>query len=111
MVRPLINVYASGTVEIDLDSISIAATWGLEASLMVGDVEPDRYDLDRHTGNIQSQHLGLKNYAYRPRTDLTISSIECLEAYTPDEAIASTYVLDEDAMPTGRAPQSRFCSS
>ncbi len=97
LIRPLINVYASGTVKIDLDRIEIEANWGLEASLMAGDVEPDRYDLDRHTGDV-TQHLGLKNYAYRPRTDLTISSTDCLEAYTPDEALASTYVLDEDAI-------------
>ena len=98
LVRPLINVYASGTAKIDLDSVEIEATWGLEQSLIQGDVEPDRYDLDRYTGDVRSQYLGLKNYAYRPKTDLTTSSIECLEAYTPDEELASTYVLDEDAI-------------
>ena len=97
LVRPLISVYASGTVKIDRDSVEIEANWGLEASLLQGDVEPDRYDLDRPTGEIEAQHLGLKNYAYRP-TDLTTSSTECLEAYIPDEALASTYVLDEDAI-------------
>ena len=98
LVRPLINVYASGTVKIDRDSMKIQATWGLETSLLQGDVEPDRYDLDRHTGNVRAQYLGLKNYAYRPITDLTTSSTDCLEAYIPDEALAQTYVLDKDAI-------------
>ena len=103
LVRPLISVYASGTVKIARDSISIEATWGLEASLLQGDVEPDRYELDRYTGDVRAQYLGLKNYAYRPRTDLATSSRECLEAYIPDEALASTYVLDSDAMPSAGA--------
>ena len=98
LVRPLINVYASGTVKIDLDRIEIEANWGLETSLLEGDAEPDRYDLDRYTGNVTAQHLGLKNYAYRSKTDLTTSSTDCLEAYTPSEALASTYVLDSNAI-------------
>lgn len=96
LIRPLINVYASGTVKIERDSLEIEANWGLEASLLRGDVEPDRYDLDRHTGDVRAQYLGLKNYAYRP-TDLTTAT-ECLEAYIPDEKLASTYVLDSDAI-------------
>ena len=97
LVRPLMNVYASGTVKIADDRIEIEANWGLEASLLWGDIEPDRYDLDRYTGDV-TQHLGLKNYAYRPTPDLTTSSSDCIEAYIPDEALASTYVLDEDAI-------------
>ena len=98
LVRPLINVYASGTAKIDFDEIEIEATWGLERSLLQGDVEPDRYSLDPYTGDVKSQHLGSKNYAYRPKADITELSSECLEAYTPDEKLARTYVLDPDAI-------------
>ena len=99
LVKPLKTAYASGIVEISDDSIRIKASWGLEYSLLRGDVEPDEYYLDRYTGHIQGQHLGHKNYAYRPKTtDRGTSSQDCLEAYVPGENLAETYVLNPQAI-------------
>jgi pyruvate, water dikinase len=93
LVRPLKTAYASGTIELDANLVRIKATWGLETSLLQGDVEPDEYYIDRQTGQIISQYLGHKNYAYRPKTG-------CLEAYIPNENHTETFVLDPKAIIT-----------
>lgn len=64
LIRPLKAAYASGTIELDSNLVRIKATWGLETSLLQGDVEPDEYYIDRQTGQIISQSWGHKNYAY-----------------------------------------------
>jgi pyruvate,water dikinase len=99
LVRPLKAAYASGIVEVSQESVAIKANWGLEQSLLQADAEPDRYYVDRHTGYVLSQHLGNKNYAYRPKSiDLNQPSVDCLEAYIPEENLAETYVLDSEAI-------------
>jgi pyruvate, water dikinase len=96
LVRPLKSAYASGTVEISNDFIAIKANWGLEQSLLQGDVEPDEYYLDRDLKQIISQH---KNYAYRAKdVGLSTPFHDCLEAYLPPENLAATYVLNQEAI-------------
>lgn len=99
LVRPLQSVYASGSVEVASGLFRIKASWGLEQSLIQGNVEPDEYYVNRNSGHIVSRHLGHKNYAYRsPKTDLTIPSCNCLEGYIPQEISSETYVLDQKAI-------------
>ena len=99
LVRPLKYAYASGSVEVASGLFRIKASWGLEQSIIQGNVESDEYDVDRNSGNIVSCHLGHKNYAYRPqKTDLTIPSCNCLEGYIPQEISSENYVLDQKAI-------------
>ncbi|MGL5939513.1 MAG: putative PEP-binding protein [Waterburya sp.] len=95
LIRPLKAAYASGTIELDSNLIRIKATWGLETSLLQGDVEPDEYYINRQTEQIISRSLGHKNYAYRPQNVSAATSLtDCLEAYTPSENHTETYVLE-----------------
>jgi pyruvate, water dikinase len=99
LVRPLKSAYASGTIAIRDDLIQIRANWGLESSLLQGDVEADEYYLDLDLGAIIAQHLGHKNYGYRAKNiDLATPANDCLEAYIPPENLATTYVLQETAI-------------
>ena len=96
LVRPLKQTYASGMVEIAQDSIEVKAVWGLESSLLQGDVQPDRHIIDRHTGEILFRSLGHKNYAYRLSQNRdTSNSTECIEAYIPERTPAQAYILPE----------------
>ena len=98
LVRPLKNAWASGTVEIAPNVIKIKANWGLQHSLLKGEVESDRYYLDRHTGYVLSRHLGRKNYSYRVKSiDPQVLSLDCLEVYIPDQN-DTEYVLDSRAI-------------
>ena len=99
LIRPLKTAYASGIVEVASDLVRIKASWGLEHSLLQGDVEPDEYYVDRKTGYILSRHLGHKNYAYRPKNiDPATPLIDCLEAYIPGETYTEIYVLEQRAI-------------
>ncbi|NJL53245.1 MAG: peptide chain release factor H, partial [Hydrococcus sp. SU_1_0] len=99
LVRPLKSAYASGTIAIRDDVIQVKANWGLEPSLLQGDVEADEYYLDLELGQIISQHLGHKNYAYGAKNlGLATPSNDCLEAYIPPEELTTTYVLQEQAI-------------
>ncbi len=99
LVQPLKSSSASGLVEINQDLIQIKATWGLEHSLLQGDMEPDLYDIDRETGFILSQSLGHKNYGYRPKkTNTAIPETDCIETYITEESLASTSVLNQEAI-------------
>jgi pyruvate, water dikinase len=99
LVRPLKNASASGIVEIRDDMIHLKANWGLEPSLLQGEVEPDRYELDLDTGSILFKHLGHKNYSYRVKEiDLQTPQFDCLESYIPADDLASTYVLTDEAI-------------
>ena len=100
LVKPLNKTYASGTIEVDANSIGIQAVWGLEASILNGDVEADEYHLDRHTGELKSRYLGHKNYGYRIKNIEQHSLTECIEAYTPSDIYTETYVLDREAIAT-----------
>ena len=103
LVRPLKDVYAAGIVEIAPDIIKIEAVWGQGQSLTQGNVESDKYYLDRQTGQLLSRNLGNKSYGYRIKRnsptaafdrDRNVSLIDCLESYLPNEKQAGTYVLD-----------------
>lgn len=99
LVRPLKTAYGSGTVEITPDLIQIKASCGLSESLVQGDVEPDILIIDRETGYVLAQRLGHKNYAYRAKIiSLEVPVTDCLEAYIPEETLASTSILDSDAI-------------
>ncbi|MEY2858022.1 MAG: hypothetical protein RLZZ74_2334, partial [Cyanobacteriota bacterium] len=99
LVRPLRSAYASGTIAIRDDLMQIKANWGLEPSLLQGDAEADEYYLDLDLGEIISQHLGHKNYAYGAKNvGLATPSNDCLEAYIPPENLTTTYVLKEEAI-------------
>ena len=98
LVRPLKNAVASGTIAIDDRLIKIDATWGLEQSLLQGDVEPDSYYLDRESGEIIFRHLGRKNYSYRLKDTNAEPINDCLEAYFPSEDLATTYALEPEAI-------------
>lgn len=96
LVRPLKSAYASGIVGIKDDVIHITANWGLEHSLLWGDVQPDCYYLDRDLGQIIAQSLGHKNYAYREKEATIATPVnDCLEAYLPPERLLGTYVLNQ----------------
>ena len=97
LVRPLIDAYASGIVEITSDLIQIRTVWGHDRSLLEGDVNSDRYLIDRHTGQLLSRCLGHKNSGYR-RKETCHASIDCLEAYIPDVDQTKVYVLTEEAI-------------
>lgn len=97
LIRPLKNAFASGIVEISDDLIQITANWGLEHSLLRGDIEADRYYLDRDWGKIISQSLGHKNYGYRTKNTSLLNPLnDCLEAYSPPENLVSSFVLSQD---------------
>jgi len=97
LVRPLKDAYASGIIEVTKDLMRIKAVWGQKQSLLQGDVEPDEYYLDRHTGYLLFCKLGLKNYGYRVKNiDLKVPLLDCLEAYIPSETIVKTYVLNQN---------------
>jgi pyruvate, water dikinase len=97
LVRPLKSAYASGTIEISADFIQVKANWGLETSLLQGDTEADEYYFDRDLGQVISQYLGHKNYAYREKNiDLAIPANDCLEAYLPPEQLAASHVLNHE---------------
>ena len=98
LVRPLIDAYASGIVEITTDLIQIRAVWGHQISLLQGDVNSDRIAIERHTGQILSYGLGHKNYGYQKKKTGSIPSIDCLEAYIPDAERTDVYVLTEEAI-------------
>ena len=102
LIRPLPAAYASGIIEVQENIVKIQANWGLEQSLLQGEVEPDEYYVDLSTGYILSRHLGHKNYAYQ-RQDLATVEVseeceECLVAYIPEATHSETYVLDGQAI-------------
>lgn len=99
LVRPLENIYASGTIELVDNLIRVRAIWGLPQSLLQGDVEPDEYYLESHTGYMLSRKLGHKNYAYRVR-DIPANppAVNCIETYIPSEAETTSYVLERSQL-------------
>ncbi len=99
-IQPLKTAVASGIIEVGLDTVRIQAIWGLEQSLFQGDVQPDTYYLDRHTGDILGQQLGHKSCAYKSKDFDSTSLEDCLEIYIPSETESETYVLNHSAIAT-----------
>jgi pyruvate,water dikinase len=100
LVQPLKEAIASGKIEIEADKIKIRATWGLEKSLLAGEVEPDVYEVQRKTGKLLQQQLGSKARAYRLITpsESEEANSDCWEAYLVSEEKQNEYVLDDAAI-------------
>lgn len=99
LVQPLKIAIASGIIDLETDRIHLQGTWGLEHSLLWGEIQPDEYLLDRQTGEILHRQLGKKNYAYRPQNfTATQHPDTALESYIPSETQWATHVLDDEAI-------------
>lgn len=110
LVQPLQDAIASGTITIEPKTICIRATWGLGHSLLLGQVQPDVYQVERKTGKILRQQLGSKTFAYRlpsfleeepnstfeqTNASITISQAQdYLESYFVDEREQNLFSLD-----------------
>ena len=64
LVQPIWQCVASGTLQSDITSFSIQATWGLSHTLSKGQVIPDSFQVHPETGVVYSQQLGSKTLAY-----------------------------------------------
>ena len=94
LVQPFHNAIASGTIQLNTQTIFIQATWGLANSLYQGEVEPDNYTIERVTGKILEQKLGKKTRAYRLKTSQdSASENNCLESYFLTESQSESYSL------------------
>jgi pyruvate, water dikinase len=98
LIQPLKPARASGTIEVDSETLRIFATWGLISSLRWGDVKPDEYQIDRAKEIILHRHLGYHNWAYRPRSPSEAILEDCLESYLVEESDAVSHVLDDAAI-------------
>jgi pyruvate,water dikinase len=102
LVQPLKGAIASGTVEIEAERIKIQATWGLCHSLLMGEVQPDVYEVEKKTSKVLNKQLGSKALAYRilesSQTERTIA--DCWEKYLIEEQKQQKYVLEDDAIIT-----------
>ena len=101
VIQPLLEAYASGTVEITSEKFIIESTWGLEMALLKGEVQPDRYEVDRETGQVKTYKLGNKVKAYSSNiitigTD--IINENCLLAYLLQEKEQRSLSLDNKAL-------------
>ncbi|MGL5873760.1 MAG: putative PEP-binding protein [Xenococcaceae cyanobacterium] len=94
LVQPLDDAIASGTAKIDREILEINSTWGLEDSLILGQVQPDFYQIQLATKEVSARQLGIKTKAYR----LQAHSLDgdCLETYIPNEREQQSYSLDEN---------------
>jgi pyruvate, water dikinase len=94
LVQPLDDAIASGTAKIDRETLEIKSTWGLEDSMILGQVQPDFYQIQLATGEVSTRQLGIKTCAYR----LQAHSLDgdCLETYIPNEREQQSYSLNEN---------------
>ena len=101
LIQPLLETYASGTVEITSEKFIIESTWGLEMALLKGEVQPDRYEVDRETGQVKTYKLGNKVKAYSSNiitTGTDIINENCLLAYLLQEKEQRSLSLDNKAI-------------
>jgi pyruvate, water dikinase len=89
LIQPLSIAIASGTITIATETIIIEATRGLAFSLWQGEVNPDKYIIDRHNNSIINQQQGFQERAYR----LGDNPNNPLECYLIDEADSESWVL------------------
>jgi pyruvate,water dikinase len=96
LVQPIINAIASGKAIIERESIIITATYGLEDSLILGEVLPDEYRIQLDTGIVEAQNIGLKTRAYRLKERLNSTDLEtdCLETYLLSEREQESLTID-----------------
>ena len=100
LIQPLQAAIASGTVEIEAESIQIRATWGLGYSWLRGEVQPDSYEIDRKTAKIKSQHLGNKVIAYHllAEAEETSQNQNLLQTEMVSEPKQEQYALEDTAV-------------
>lgn len=89
LIQPLPDAIASGTITIATETIIIEATRGLAFSLWQGEVNPDKYIIDRHNNSIINQQQGCQERAYH----LGDNPDNPLECYLIDEAESESWVL------------------
>lgn len=66
LVQPVWSAISSGTVQATEQQLQIQAAPGLGMGIAWGEVIPDRYQVDRLSGNLQTYQLGKKTIAYQP---------------------------------------------
>ena len=81
---------ASGIARINSSSVTIEATWGDELALNLGEVLPDRYQINRDNRLLPAQELGNKLIAYRLNNNL-----KELERYLLQEEAQQNYTLNQ----------------
>lgn len=69
LVQPLLSASAAGTATVAGDRIEILSAAGLGMAVALGQVEPDRYQVNRLTGAIENQQLGNQTIAYQLATE------------------------------------------
>jgi pyruvate,water dikinase len=113
LVQPLESCLASGWLQTGVftsksatlrqpSQWEIRATWGLEMSLLKGEVSPDFYQIQPETGAIISQKVGMKTLAYRlqessaPSVEERLNQVAVklpLQIYLPSDEQQKQYVL------------------
>lgn len=100
LVQPLWPALISGEVQASSTAIEIKATWGLGKSIKLGEVLPDSYQLNPHTGAVQLQRLGSKTIAYDladpadSSEDILLSpASNCLKLYMLSNEQQNQYAL------------------
>lgn len=76
----------------DRSKVMIESCWGLGEGIVTGEVDPDRYAVDKVTLEILDRHEGNKTFAYRP--DRTTGGVSAQET-RPDEATVPSLRDDE----------------
>jgi pyruvate,water dikinase len=100
LVQPAPAAITSGFLQVDADSLTIQATYGLGIALVLGEVIPDVYQVDLQTGEVQKQNLGTKTYAYGlAQTDKQSSSTDCIYGYVLSEEQRQRFALENDQLP------------
>ncbi len=102
LVQPLSDVTVSSLVTVSPNAFEIQASWGLPQSLWRGEVSPDRFILDRKTGQVVNQVLGNKTRAYQLKNQEISQNIDnfdsSLEAYVLSSSQQEQYCLDESTL-------------
>ncbi|MDW8241670.1 MAG: PEP/pyruvate-binding domain-containing protein [Thermogemmata sp.] len=69
----------------------VEASWGLGETVVAGRVQPDRYVLDRDSGQVRERHLGLKAIRRTPRGEEHVAP-ELQQRFCLDESVLSQLV-------------------
>jgi pyruvate, water dikinase len=110
LAQPMTAAIAAGTIrthtlQTDAPHLEIQAVWGLETTLLNGEVEPDIYFVDRRS-QVEVSQIGQKTHAYRAISDHRSNHNEDrqtafgqiaagLEAYSLEESQQGQQVLTE----------------
>jgi pyruvate,water dikinase len=83
LVQPLYSAVASGMIQLDSDHWQLQVTPGLNLSIDWGETEPDCYQINPRTRQIQSQKQGHKLIAYRLKSTVREHLSEADQGTTP----------------------------